>query len=124
MNRWYDKHEKLGRNIDRMKGIGKSQMDHLLRGILEIIKDYNPTLLDDFVLDFPMDMYQKRWYDKDPYLWITINGLSFGPKSLWDSVATWMEQEYQTSGNVPAPLSPSPKADVLSNPGPGNRKML
>ena len=97
MNRWYDKHEKLGHHIDLMKGMSPSQRDRILQGILELIKDNNPTLLDDFVLDFPIDIYQKRWYDKDPYLWITVNGLSFGNKDIWDSVATWMEQKYQNS---------------------------
>lgn len=95
MNRWYDKHERLGRNIDQMKGMSRSQLDPILQGILDIIKDFNPTLLDDFVMEFPMDMYQKRWYDNDPYLWIIINGLSFGTEDLWKSVATWLEQEYQ-----------------------------
>jgi hypothetical protein len=42
-----------------------------------------------------MDIYQKRWYDKDPYLWITLNGLSFGNKKLWDSVAALIELELE-----------------------------
>lgn len=107
MNRWYDKHEKLGRNIDLMKKMTRPQLNHSLQGILEIIKDFNPTLLDDFVLDFPMDMYQKRWYDKDPYLWITINGLSFGNNMLWDSVAAWLEKEQQRLTSMTT-LGPDP----------------
>jgi hypothetical protein len=95
MNRWYDKHKKLGHDIDLMETMSESQRTRTLQGILEIIQEFNPTLLDDFVLDFPMDIYQKRWYDKDPYLWITLNGLSFGNKKLWDSVAALIELELE-----------------------------
>lgn len=95
MNRWYDTHQKLAENIDLMKGMRGADRDRLLQGILKIIKQVNPTLLEDFALEFPMDMYQKRWYDKDPYLWITVNGLSFGTSELLDSVAAWLEKEHK-----------------------------
>jgi hypothetical protein len=93
MNRWYDKHESLGRNLDLMKDMKPPRRIFLLEGINKVIRDYKPTLLDDFVLEFPMDIYQKRWYDKDPYLWITINGLSYGDKKLWEAVAVWLESK-------------------------------
>ncbi len=117
MYRWYDKHEKLGRNIDQMKEMDKPQLDRILRGIFEEIKGFNPTLLDDFVLDFPMDMYQKRWYDKDPYLWLTINGLSYGNKDLWDAVAFWMEQEKQRVEDLMASQAQPLGHDALSKHG-------
>ena len=76
MKRWYEKHTVLSRNIELMKDMTDQQRDQLALGIMRIIKEQNPTLLDDFVENFPMEIHRKRWYDQDPYLWLIINGLS------------------------------------------------
>ncbi len=55
MNRWYDRHEVLGRNLDLMEGMTEFRRNHLLEGINVIIKDSKPTLFDDYVLDFPIN---------------------------------------------------------------------
>ena len=100
MNRWYDKHENLGHNIELMKKMSPSCRNGLIDGIMVIIKSFNPTLLDDFVLDFPMDIYRHRWYDKDPYLWLTINGLCYASGKLQDAVGCYMEEERLKAENA------------------------
>ena len=94
MNRWYDKYEKLGRFIDGMKEMGAKQRDQMVRGIMEIIRAHSPNLLEKFVLDFPLDLNRQRWYDRDPYLWLTINGLQHAEIDLLHTVANYLEEEY------------------------------
>lgn len=93
--RWYDKELNLGKNIDRLKHASNNRRDTMLRGILRIINQYNPSLLDDNVMNFPLDIEKRRWYDSDPDLWLIVNGLKYANQEIKDSVANYMEQEYQ-----------------------------
>ena len=93
MKRWYDKHTRLGPQIDRLKDINKLECDWLITGMTKIINSHSPTLLDDFVIEFPLEANRKRWYDTDPYLWLTINGLQYAPLDLQDAVAGYLEKE-------------------------------
>ncbi len=90
--RWYDQYEVLGRHIDSLKEMNSSHRDLLVRGIQEIIQQHSPGLLDESVLDFPLDLARQRWYDKDPYLWLTINGLQRADPDLLETVALYMEE--------------------------------
>jgi len=95
MNRWYDKYENLGEYIEGMKTMSTSRRDQLIQGIMDIIKKHHPTLLDQFVMDFPLDLSRKRWYDSDPYLWLTINGLQYATPDVLETVTLYMESEQQ-----------------------------
>jgi hypothetical protein len=90
--RWYDQYEILGRHIDSLKGMKSSLRDYLVRGIQGIIQKHSPTLLDESVLDFPLDLARQRWYDQDPYLWLTINGLQQAEPDLLETVALYLEE--------------------------------
>lgn len=94
MNRWYDKYEKLGIFIDGMKDMASSQRDQLVRGIMKIMRKRSPNLLENFVLDFPLELSRQRWYDRDPYLWLTINGLQHAEIDLLETVTNYLEEEY------------------------------
>ena len=91
--RWYDQYETLGRHIDSLKDMSASRRDHLIRNIQAIMQRHSPNLLDDSVLDFPLDLARLRWYDKDPYLWLTINGLQQADPDLLETVALYLEEE-------------------------------
>ncbi len=93
MSRWYDKYEKLGNYIDAMKDMAASRRDHLIKGVVYIIRKDNPDLLEKFVMDFPLEFSRQRWYDKDPYLWLTINGLQYGDPDLLETVALYLEEQ-------------------------------
>ena len=90
--RWYDQYEVLGRHIDSLKEMETGRRDLLVRGIQEIIQQHSPSLLDESVLDFPLELARQRWYDKDPYLWLTINGLQRADLDLLETVALYMEE--------------------------------
>jgi hypothetical protein len=94
--RWYDQYETLGRHIDSLKELQANRRDHLIRGIQALMQQHSPNLLDDSVLDFPLDLARLRWYDKDPYLWLTINGLQQADPDLLETVALYLEEESLT----------------------------
>ena len=93
--RWYDQYERLGHHIDSLKGMEAGHRDHLVRGIQSLIQHHSPTILDETVLDFPLDLARQRWYDNDPYLWLTINGLQQVGPDLLETVALYLEEEQQ-----------------------------
>ncbi len=99
--RWYDQYETLGRHIDTLKDMNSSRRDHLVQGIQQIIQKHSPNLLEESVLDFPLDLARQRWYDKDPYLWLTINGLQQADPDLLETVALYLaEAKGQRKGGV------------------------
>lgn len=91
--RWYDHYETLGRHIDSLKEMKANRRDHLVKGIQKIMQQHSPKLLDDSVIDFPLDSARLRWYDKDPYLWLTINGLQQANPDLLETVSLYLEEE-------------------------------
>lgn len=100
--RWYDHYETLGRHIDSLKEMNSSRRNHLIRGIQEIMAQHSPSLLDDSVIDFPLETTRQRWYDKDPYLWLTINGLQQATPDLLETVAHYLEEEAKALTGNPA----------------------
>lgn len=98
--RWYDQYETLGRHIDNLKDMNTGRRDKLIRGIHGIIQQHSPSLLDESVLDFPLDLARQRWYDRDPYLWLTINGLQQADPDLLATVALFLEEDAQCAGSA------------------------
>ena len=97
MARWYDAHEKLCRNIDKLKFTERNLRDYMVSKVMKVIKCHDPHLLDKFVARFPLDIQRRRWYDKDPYLWLVINGLEYGSAELLDKVADLLEEEQKNA---------------------------
>ncbi|MFQ6023280.1 MAG: hypothetical protein ACE5NW_11210 [Acidiferrobacterales bacterium] len=96
MARWYDKHCELGMYLDLMPAMSPAQRDELVKGVLAIIKENKPDLLTHFVLEFPLDLLRRRWYDKDPYLWLLLNGLQYADSSLIAEVIAYFKKNMPT----------------------------
>ncbi|MBD3422313.1 MAG: hypothetical protein GF398_19545 [Chitinivibrionales bacterium] len=90
--RWYDGYEKLAFYLEQLKGMEHQHRDKLIKAILEIIRAKAPHLMEDFLLEFPLDMQRRRWYDQDPYLWLMINGMRFGEDDLIKEVIDYFEK--------------------------------
>ncbi|MEW6428726.1 MAG: hypothetical protein AB1568_11905 [Thermodesulfobacteriota bacterium] len=92
--RWYDQYGDFGRCLDGLKDTNRWDRDRLIRGIMELIREHSPDLLDRFVLEFPLDISRKRWYDKDPYMWLLMNGLRYADAPLRDRITAYLLAEY------------------------------
>jgi hypothetical protein len=91
-NRWYDKHTNLAQLLEAIQKLKLQQRDAIISGIMEIIKRISPNLLERYVLDFPLDIRRRRWYDQDPYLWLIFNGLKYGNKKLLTAVTHFLQE--------------------------------
>ncbi len=92
MSRWYDKHEELAGYIESLEVMDKEKRDELLIGTISLIKQYDTDLLDNFVQEFPMEIYRRRWYDKDPNTWLVINGLEYAEPNLLEAVTEYLRK--------------------------------
>jgi hypothetical protein len=92
MKRWYDKHPKLARQIEAFKTMQPHLRDKLIADVMGLVKANNPGLLEDFILDFPLDLFRRRWYDKDPYLWLLVNGLKYADPPLLKKVMMYLNE--------------------------------
>jgi hypothetical protein len=92
-NRWYDKYPQLALLLESLCTIKGSQRNTIISGIMEIIKLATPNLLEQYVLDFPLDIKRRRWYDRDPYLWLIFNGLKYADAKLLKNVTRFLQKE-------------------------------
>ncbi len=92
MARWYDRYHKLGEYLDLMTELSPEKRDEFVRGIMVIFKRENPDFLTDLVLQFPLDLFRRRWYDKDPYLWLVFNGLEYADDAMVEKVINYFEE--------------------------------
>lgn len=92
MARWYDRHDELGEYLDLMAELSPEQRDELVKGIMAIIKRESPDFLTDLVLQFPLDLFRRRWYDKDPYLWLVFNGLEYADDAVVEKVIDYFKE--------------------------------
>ncbi|MBD3315115.1 MAG: hypothetical protein GF344_04965 [Chitinivibrionales bacterium] len=92
MKRWYDKYPELAGYLEQFREMSQSRRDKLVKGIVEIVRKSNPTIFEDFLLDFPLDFNRRRWYDKDPYLWLLFNGLAYADIDLLSAVTRYLRE--------------------------------
>jgi hypothetical protein len=81
-NRWYDRYAGLAKHLDNLQTMNTRPRNKLVQNIIDTIRETEPQLLESFVLDFPLDILRRRWYDKDPYLWLIFNGLRSAEEEL------------------------------------------
>lgn len=97
MNRWYDKDRKLSCLLDSFKIMKEESRDKLCTGIIDLIKKFQASIVDDSVMEFPLEFPNRRWYDKDPYLWLIFNGLSRANNVLIRKVTDYLEKNVENN---------------------------
>ncbi len=90
-NRWYDNYPDLSIRIEKIKNLNKEERNRIILAMKDIIIDYDYELLNRYVLEFPMT-HNRRWYDKDPFSWLTINGLKYANKELLNKIITYLKK--------------------------------
>jgi len=88
--RWYDAHEEFAELLESLKTAKAGDRDRVVAGVLDIITADAPILLEKYLLDFPLDQKRRRWYDRDPYLWLMVNGLEHAGVKLLRKVTLFM----------------------------------
>lgn len=92
--RWYDRYPKLAKHLDELKDTDPDVRTRIVRRVLSLMRTEYPSLVSaDSAIEFPLDIQRRRWYDKDPYLWLVMNGLSHAPETFLQKIAVILEQE-------------------------------
>jgi hypothetical protein len=72
--------------------------DRIVRSVLELVNTRNPELVSPYAaIDFPLELFRRRWYDNDPYLWLVINGLQNADLELIEKVTVLLKKELEGS---------------------------
>ena len=90
--RWYDKNAKLTSLLELLRVTQPSDQERIITGMKELIMEYDPQLMDRWVLEFPLTT-KRRWYDKNPYFWLVINSLKYADTSLLGGVLSYLKAE-------------------------------
>lgn len=98
-NRWYDKYERLAKVLEAFKEIPGFRRNKLIAGVHSIMQQDNPGLMEEHVLEFPLETDRRRWYDKDPSLWLLFNSLRFSDTVMLKKVTMYLESSPETSKN-------------------------
>jgi len=99
-NRWYDRYTDLAKHLGDLQTLNTGPRNRLVQDIIDTIRESDPQLLETFVLDFPLDILRRRWYDKDPYLWLIFNGLRNAELVLIKKVEVVLKEKMESGKKV------------------------
>jgi hypothetical protein len=102
-NRWYDAHQKLADALETLKGTGSSRRSRIVNRIIALMNEESPGLLEKYLLHFPLDQERRRWYDKDPFLWLMVNGLRYANHDLLQKATHQMDLAVKPGGGRGSP---------------------
>jgi hypothetical protein len=77
------------------RGIQKS----IVKGVEKVLTREDPRFIDKVSDRFPMDPLKRRWYDKDPYLWLVINSLLYTDRRVIDEVVVLINTILESGEN-------------------------
>jgi excisionase family DNA binding protein len=89
--RWYDKHEELPLALEKLRTASKRECDNIVEGVKQIVTNRDPDFIDKVCKYFPLSPYRRRWYDKDPYLWLVVNSLRYADEQTIDEVVAFIK---------------------------------
>jgi len=90
--RWYDENPELRKLLEKLKKLEKYERDVIFEDIKKLDDDFDSKLIDRHVMEFPMNL-RRRWYDRDPYSWLVINGLKYADDVLLAKVIVCLKEK-------------------------------
>lgn len=92
MNRWYDSNNKLHNYLESLKDVEPALCEKVVKDLMELVRLYDPALLDRFSAEYPLALKKQRWYDQNPYCWILFNGLKHASPEVLACVIDYFER--------------------------------
>lgn len=89
--RWYDKHKDLAEHLEAFKSMDKRHVNRILKALVPFARSLQPSLFEEHLMEFPLDLFRRRWYDEDPYLWNVVNGLQYAHDTTIAKVITFLD---------------------------------
>lgn len=95
--RWYDRYPLLVEHLENLKAMEPRRREKLATCIIRIISDNAPEILAKPVFKAPQTQFQKRWYDKEPLLWLAVNAMKYLDEGDLRQVMDYLVEEIECS---------------------------
>ena len=92
--RLYDKIPELSQLFNEIRESDRQKRNEILVEIKDIIIESDPELIDKHVMEYPLD-FKRRWYDKDPFTWLIINGLKYADDELTEKLVKYYRGKFK-----------------------------
>ena len=94
MKRWYDKNEKLAKQLEALKKAPAETKTKIIKGLLDIIQqNADQEIVSRFKVPIDIDLWSRRDYDDEAATWIVINNLKYVDEKILGQVAEYIEKE-------------------------------
>jgi hypothetical protein len=94
MKRWYDKNEKVAKQLDALIKAPSETKLKIIKGLLDIIQENaDQEIVSRFKVPLDIDLWSRRDYDDEAATWIVINNLKYVDEKILDQVADFIEKE-------------------------------
>lgn len=94
MKRWYDKNEKLAKQLDALIKAPAETKLKIINGLLDIIKESaDQDIVNRFKVPVDIDLWSRRDYDDEAATWIVINNLKYVDEKILEKVTEFIEKE-------------------------------
>lgn len=97
MKRWYDKNEKLAKQLNNLTKASVETKQKIIKGLLDIIQDSDKEFASRFKVPIDIDLWSRRDYDDEAATWIVINNLKYADENLLQKVTEYIEKEISSS---------------------------
>ena len=94
--RWYDRYPPLNDYLERLRELPEKEFERIVKGLRDVVVEQAPGLIDDTAMDFPLDALRRRWYDKEPICWLTINSLRVAEREVVDKAIAYLGKQLST----------------------------
>lgn len=91
MKRWYDDHENLSRLLEQLKTVHPKNSFEIVDGLVKILRESDPAIMTNFEIPSDIERWNKRWYDNDPFYWLSINCLRRAQPAVINKVEKYLE---------------------------------
>ena len=97
MKRWYDKNEKLAKQLNNLTKAPVETKQKIIKGLLDIIQDSDKEFASRFKGAIDIEHGRRRVYVDEAATWIIINNLKYADESLLQKVTEYIEKEISSS---------------------------
>lgn len=94
--RWYDRYPPLNEYLERLRDLPEKKFKRIVGGLRDVVVEQAPGLIDQTAMDFPLNALRRRWYDKEPICWLTVNALRVAEKDVIDKAIDYLGKQLTT----------------------------
>ena len=91
--RWYDTNKRLAAQLDSLVDVLPERRYDIIKGVMDIIHESDPSILNKFEVPSDIEQWCRRWYDHEPVFWIVLNGLKFAREPLLQKIVDYLEEQ-------------------------------